>query len=456
MTYRNINDVRYVSVRCRNGKDIVMFTPELIAQYLIDSPLLPELLDIAALPSLGATLYVYPDASMKTFGWPSGLLATTVGSGGYIYPAAMPDASDAFLVAALDAHIDSIDSRTARQIFYDLEETLRTPRVLPGEHKFGLRRARSSTKQKQIELGNLSWLPEKVQRQVLASYGVAYGHFVELRIVRSIVNSDPNLRRTLTEGQIVAIVHMGAGPIADYITFEVGEKMVERNIAKEDIPRDMIRKGYYGAPRTSDLGREYLYGYERGASYAFRNRLLILDKIATVVGRFTEWREKHPAILSHKVHSGIERGRDHGIPIMRSFRGVQAFSNTEDATAREYGWYLFVAGGLLSPSYLVSEGEYGSLFLNRCSHGIPAWEMLSRGEDGSSDTEGMGNGEVLTNAVIEPGQRQRDCRNGDLVMQYLANSLAVNVVASLSPFMSFHFNGVRTEPANRQHESENT
>jgi hypothetical protein len=421
---------RYVTVELSNKKSTVIFAPDPIAKCIIASDLFTRLIEISTLPTVGKKIYVYPDAVEKQFGFPSGVMVVTEGENPYIYPAATPDVADAFLVAALNVSIEQVTASAAGELLSELETTLVKTEALcevqaRDYNAWESRRA-------PVYSCRLAGMSTRAWCAAQQSVGVAYGHFVEIRFVKAVENS---WRVGLFDGQIIIIVHMGAGPIADYLTFDLGEEMAERNIRIGDIPGHLLQRGYYGAPLYSELGRRYQNVYECGLQYAFYNRLVVMNKIKIAITKVLGITGQLPVILSHKVHSGIEWDLESSA--VTQFRGVQRLSQ-KSRMERQNGVtkseLTFIAGGIAGTSYLVTKGVKAAILGERCCHGVPEWDIAH--DHAKEDREVKG---VATNVVSDPAMRRRDDCNRMAIMEWLVGSETISVVAVLEPLISFHY-----------------
>ncbi|MER7676814.1 RtcB family protein [Streptomyces sp. NPDC096934] len=339
--------------------------------------MLSQLTDIARLPHLADRIVVYPDASPKPFGFPSGIVVTTTPD--RLYPLSAPDMGCGYLVLDTGIALDP-DDVNAHQLEAAFDEVTKRIGVASAF------RPKVTTPVEEIMAGGLaavgapthfsadcspaeennSWptefssLDREFTRSTLqGSLGSASGHFVACYVVhRSISPVAP------PSGRVIAVVHVGAAPIRDRLNqqgllVELAAQAVESGISSvED-----ARKGLFTVDLTAPEGRAFLGMAMASRNFGYANRQLVADQLLEgLLSHLQEYAVREPVQLRHVDHVAFEAHHES----IRSRRGLQPLHPTRP---------VFITGGEHTHAYLCDTGSSAEWVDGLCCHGVPTGYM---------------------------------------------------------------------------------
>lgn len=408
---------------------------------LVDGELLRVVTRLGALPGVIAPVVVYPDASLKSFGFPNGISLHTTGD--WIYPLAAPDMGCGF--ETIDTGIDLPGGSVAhlRSILNDLRSEIGTAspsrvRVRVGDLQTYLARGlagvsppRNFHRATPSEEAN-SWEPASIpllgnHANVADAVGAATGHFVALHIVQESDDVD-----SLPPGRVVLVVHTGSAPIRDVLNnrgyyLELAQWSVSHGYSEPSA----AARGMFGVPVDTLQGREFLSLAMACRNFGYANREVVADRVLEILLRY--WRRSQTSDareIRHVDHVAIERFGDE---TLRARRGLQPVS----ATRR-----TFIAGGAFSHAYLCNTAA--SIGGGLCPHGAPVLPEYRLAKYVSDTTgwgarnRGFGAGDrLLSNVNFDEQSFLADVFNLEEMLSYTEAAHWVMRSALVSPLLNY-------------------
>jgi hypothetical protein len=360
------------------------------ARRLLDAAGLRRTLDeVCRLPGI-EQVDVFPDVTVKDWGFPSGL---AIRSRGYLYPLAVPDPGSGYHVSTLPVHRDQLGPDEIRFV-YDAVAGSVNHRDLRHEYpKVDLDRVLADGLDYAAELhadlggpaaepadrrwhrtGGVARFDDEVKASLRRSLGGADGHYVAVQWIQQLLDPAMAQRYGLRTGQLILIIHIGARPMREYIYRRYGIPAAEQSLREGTALPEQLRTGIFAVRSDSPSGEAYLDCAAASANFGYFNRHLVrLNVLAALAARWGSL-DGQTSLLQHRHHTELSASPE-GLVISR--RGIQRL----DADAG--GEWLpgrrdplsYLAGGEFGSSYLVTAGDPGG-YANLCGHGIPEWQPV--------------------------------------------------------------------------------
>jgi hypothetical protein len=420
------------------------------ARPLLDAAGLRRSLDqICRLPGI-EDVEVFPDVTVKEWGFPSGL---AIRSRGHLYPLAVPDPGSGYHVSALPMHRDQLDPGEIRAL-YDAVASSVNHRDQRHEYpKVDLDRVLADGLDYAAELhaelggpqaqptdrgwrrdGVVARFDDEVKAILRRSLGGADGHYVAVQWVQELLDPEAARRHGLRTGQLILIIHIGARPMREYIYRRYGIPAAEHSLRDGTALPDHLRTGIFAVRSDSPHGAAYLDCAAASANFGYFNRHLVrLNVLAALAPRWGDLTERS-TLLQHRHHTELSSAAD---DLVTSRRGIQRL----DAEAP--GEWLpdrreplsYVAGGEFGSSYLVAPGD-SDRYANLCGHGIPEWQPVGRFEDQLDDCLPHARAAVR-NSEFDPHTFARDLANLEETTAHVRDIGMARPVARLYPLANF-------------------
>lgn len=387
---------------------------------------------ICGLPGV-EDVHVFPDVTVKPWGFPSGLV---IHSRDFLYPLAVPDPGSGYHVSTLpftraelsmgdveavyQAILSAADPRLRRRegasidIDRVLDEGLAyggtgAPALLPRRRCSGL-------------------FDDGFKVDLHGSLGGADGHYVAVQWVQEVLDPDLASRQGLEAGQLVLIIHIGARPMREYIYLRYGMPAAEESLQEGISTGEQVAAGMFAVPRASPWGEAYLGCAMASANFGYFNRRLVHRNVQAAIAAMLRAPEEDLArracMLQHQHHTELAAG---DLGRVTASRGVQRV---------EGGALAYVAGGEFGPSYLMTAADRAIDFGNLCGHGIPEWQPTREATERAADCVPHA-AAATANAPFDLETYLRDVGNLEETAAHTANIGMARPVARLYPLINF-------------------
>jgi hypothetical protein len=427
-----------------DGGEPTLRAPEILAsgrllELLSGSGLVEELTRVAALPYLARPPIVYPDASPKPFGFPSGVALLTLPN--WFYPLAAPDLGCGYEVidTGIDLAWNDVTEERLITLLTDIDRLV-SSRSAIAEHVRGGARSvlergvdalnppRLFSRKPWDISGSQSWEPRvDLMTDADADHasrllGAAAGHFVAIYRVASSVST-----LSLAEGRLILVVHTGSAPIRDALNRRgLFLFMAEQSVGSGASTPAQARDGMFAQSAHTDLGRSYLGLTVACRNYGYANRQIVADRVLELLFHHFGGLKTSEAIeLQHQDHVAFELFQG----AIRARRGIQPLNANE---------VVFITGGAFTEAYLCQPGAQDPRHGGLCPHGAPVYRSGRAAADLNSTSAGRRVFRLpVTNCSFAPEAHRADLENLDALMTHLADSDWVRPAITLEPFLNY-------------------
>lgn len=445
-----------------------------LTQSLImrDSRLTAMLKNVCALPEIIHPINVLPDISHKPFGFPSGLVTR---SSAHVFPMAVPDVADGYLVVNTGLRLKSDASYAAHRILALLRQLLSTSSGEPaaklnsmladlcvrGECSLGHDTVLECThngledgvgRESESENSSVSAL-SKAEISELNYDG--WGQYISLYLAGSVEDNagrGAEAKNSVLNGDVIIVVHAGAELLRPLIYKTVVMPLAQQVLEHGSTPPEFVEAGLFGAHEKDPLAVRFLMLARLANLMAFGIRrflaaeiLAALENVQELVGTGRE-----PFIVQHSRHVNIKdlgAGADGG-RIYEFSRGVQEPEVQGDAVSGNRGDIkrersLFITGGPTTHAYLVNASASSGSSPYLC-HGTP---VLPLSEHELRDT--YATARVSPDTVLErradvassffdtPASALLDAAHLERICNYYEEAAIARRTVELRPFVNY-------------------
>ncbi|MBF9130304.1 RtcB family protein [Plantactinospora sp. S1510] len=420
------------------------------ARRLLDAAGLRRSLDeVCRLPGI-EKVDVFPDVTVKDWGFPSGL---AIRSRGYLYPLAVPDPGSGYHVSALPVRRDQLGPDEVRAL-YDAVASSVNHRDLRHEYpEVDLDRVLADGLNYAAELhadlggpaaepadrgwhraGVVARFDDDLKATLRRSLGGADGHYVAVQWIQQLLDPGTAHRHGLRTGQLVVIIHIGARPMREYIYRRYGIPAAEHSIHDGSALPEQLRTGIFAVRSDSPYGEAYLDCAAASANFGYFNRHLVrLNVLAALAPRWGDLTGQAP-LLQHRHHTELSIAADQIVTARRGVQRLDADAGGEWLPDRREP-LSYVAGGEFGSSYLVAAAN-PDRYANLCGHGIPEWQPVGRFRDQIDDCLPHARAAVR-NSAFDLQTFVRDLANLEETTAHVRDIGMARPVARLYPLVNF-------------------
>lgn len=373
-----------------------------LSQSLImrDARLTEMLNNVCSLPEIIHPINVLPDISCKPFGFPSGLVTR---SSGHVFPMAVPDVADGYLVVNTGLRLRSDASYAARTILALLRQLLsvRDSELVAkvdsmlvdlcsrGECSLGHDAILGCTHNGLVERVGGESECEHSYTSALTTAEIneldydGWGQYVSLYLAARVEGNSECItgtKNSVLNGDVILVVHAGAELLRPVIYKTVAMPLAQQVLKDGSTSPEFVELGLFGAHGEDPLAVRFLMLARLANLMAFGIRRLLAMEILAALRNVKELESigRDAFVVQHSRHVNVKDlgvGMD-GSRIYEFSRGVQepemqvdVISGTGGDIKRKRS--LFITGGPTTHAYLVnaSASSFGSQYL---CHGTPA------------------------------------------------------------------------------------
>jgi hypothetical protein len=385
---------------------------------------------VNALDHLVAPVAIYPDASAKSFGFPSGLRIET--DRDHVYPMAAPDLGCGYAVIDTGLTLAAgLRARMATELMLMLEqptagvgadaaESMMLESTFPasgdgdwfGENTENVQDWSPSTEG--LTVGDLE--------SIGASVGRPTGHFVALYEA-----SEDDELLGLEAGRLVLVVHTGASVIRD--VFNRSGFYVEAAVrAVNDLgtTREDAASGRFPIDISTPFGSRFMKYATAARNFGYNNRRAVAARIVETISASVSLRPEGVRVVSHVDHVAFDK----------SMRGVVARRGLQRIGRSP----IFLTGGANTRAYLCSAGAAPNpAARGLIPHGSPVAKAEAVGEP-ADDCEvadlDMAR-TTVSNTSPDPGRVLEDVRALDDMASHLIDRAWIASRHTLRPVLNY-------------------
>lgn len=295
------------------GTDLRMSGSDKMARRVLSQYSVVQLLSrVASLPGVVSPTVVLPDLTIKSFGLPSGV---TFKSRNILYPGAVPDVADGYLVVNTGWRVERRFAECAAMTFGIVEgffnrcvsATLNDDSIRPerlrrlGECVLGhdglLQCAHNGTAEMGVEVVEESL--RGLIDEFLMQFGRLAGQYISLYVA---TENSPSA----AEGDIILVIHAGAEILRTLMYEEVIFPLAVEASGAANINSVTLQHGLFGVPDTELLGRKFLAIADVANKVAFATRRWTAERLlGRLVAAFSNDLAR-PVILQHSRHVSVD------------------------------------------------------------------------------------------------------------------------------------------------------
>ncbi|WP_339317094.1 RtcB family protein [Paenibacillus sp. FSL R10-2734] len=331
---------------------------------------------------------VYPDAYLKSWGFPSGIKLVSE-KNGLIFPAAVPDIGCGFRIIKTNLFKSNIGKTTAENILellevyagklsqsrFDRVKGLDINKILEeGVHyliKLGignetdLMRMRKSNNTSEACL----LISDSEKEELKKYFGVCAGHFLEIRIVEEILEPEISNELQLSKDQLIIIIHAGAMSGKTILLENYYYSAVDFVIQNRLFEVEKVEKGLFGIPINSEAGLQYLQAASALINYSHASRHYAHYLIEELFKEYVHTDSKFE-LISDICHSKVEVIENEKVLHARGLQTLYPSQHINTLSPfKKSGDIGLLAGEKGTNSHLVAVNPKIKSMDYQCSHG---------------------------------------------------------------------------------------
>lgn len=348
---------------------------------------------------------IFPDAVVKSWGFPSGIILK-VDAQGLLFPVAVADLGCGFRLIKTNIYRGDLN----RGIGKLLSEKLDKYAGEASEYRKNLARQLNLTAIFQrgveyllqdVQVG-LKTDPARIQngghfadaeididpedeRNMLEDFGRCAGHFFEARYVGEIYDRGVADYYDLHEDQVVLVIHAGSMSGRDAIVKNYFPAAIEYTLNHLETTVELLEQGLFGVPWQSAEGQRYLQAVRAIFNYSYAGRHfaqpLILKAFREVFGEWVEFE-----LLTDICHSKLEVWGEGSLVHLRGLQNIYPAGHEQALPfCKSTGDLALIGGQKGMSSHLVIPTENIQSTEYLCCHGsgefsdpqelVPAWAV---------------------------------------------------------------------------------
>ncbi len=199
-------------------------------------------------------------------------------------------------------------------------------------------------------------------------------HFIEFDIVDKVFDRQSADILSLSEGEIVILIHTGSRGLGHQVTTDWVRKL-EKYSRKKNIKLPDRQLVYTPSPSKSSIGSRYFSSMKAAANFAFANRQMITDRIRKVMKNF--FSEANIEVIYDCCHNIAKEEIHFGRKMFVHRKGAtRAFPPKKGFGLENIGTPVILPGSMGTGAYLLKPTEKTAETFASLAHG--AGRLLSR------------------------------------------------------------------------------